>query len=121
MGRARIAARALGWACGGALIAAPAASAAPSLVQVGSFDSPTYVTGAPGDPSRLFVTEKPGHIRVIRDGTVLTAPFLDVPGVLADDTERGLLSMAFAPDYATSGRFYVYLTGAGGEIQVREY
>jgi hypothetical protein len=121
MGRARIAARALGWACGGALIAAPAAPAAPTLVKVGDFTSPTYVTGAPGDASRLFVTEQPGRIRVIRDGTTLAAPFLDVPGVLADAEERGLLSMAFAPDYATSGRFYVYLTAAGGEIQVREY
>jgi hypothetical protein len=122
MGRARFAARALGWACGGALILAGAAEAAPQLVKVGDFSAPTYVTAAPGDASRLFVVEKAGRIQVVRDGTTLPVPFLDLTGVVvADATERGLLSMAFAADYGTTGRFYVYLTSTGGEIQIREY
>src|SRR4051812_23119794 len=133
MDAARIAARALGWACGGSLIAFAAAApahAAPALVKVGDFNSPTYATAAPGDASRLFVTERGGRIRVVRDGTVLPAPFLDLTSIVeAGYEERGLLSVAFAPDYATSGRFYVYLTvkdaaattGTTGEIQVREY
>jgi hypothetical protein len=130
MGGARLAARALGWACGGALIAASAAQAAPTLVKVGEFARPTYVTAAPGDASRLFVTEQGGRVRVIRDGTTLDAPFLDLTSVVESVAdERGLLSVAFAPDYATTGRFYVYLTavaaaaasGTAGEIQVREY
>jgi len=67
---------------------------------------------------------------VIRDGTVLEAPFLDLTSIVESGAnERGLLSAAFAPDYATTGRFYVYLTaksaaavsGTAGEIQVREY
>src|SRR4051794_38519358 len=111
MGGARFAARALGWACGGALIASAAAQAAPQLVKVGDFSSPTYVTAAPGDASRLFVTEQPGRVRVVRDGAVLETPFLDLTSIVQSaENERGLLSAAFAPDYATSGRFYVYLT-----------
>ena len=71
----------------------------------------------------MFVTERPGRVRVIRDGAVLGTPFLDVTAItLTDDSERGLLSMAFAPDYATSGRFYVYLTARpAGAIEIREY
>jgi len=130
MGRARIAARAVGWACGGALICAGAAHAAPSLVKVGDFASPTYVTAAPGDASRLYVTERAGRVRVVRDGTVLDTPLLDLTAIVeAGYQERGLLSVAFPPDFATSRRFYVYITvkaaaaatGTVGEIQVREY
>ena len=83
-----------------------------------------------GDASRVFVTERAGRVRVIRDGAVLATPFLDLTSITESaDHERGLLSAAFAPDYATSGRFYVYLTataaaavsGTPGEMQVREY
>ena len=68
----------------------------------------------PATPTRVFVTEQAGRVRVIRDGVGAGAPFLDLTAITrATDEERGLLSIAFAPDYATSGRFYVYLTGAG--------
>jgi hypothetical protein len=99
-------------------LAAPA-HAAPELVKLGDFASPTYATSAPDDGNRIYVVEKPGVIRVAGQA----APFLDLTAqTLSDDTERGLLSMAFAPDYASSGRFYVYLTARpSGEIQVREY
>ena len=95
-----------------ALLFAPAvAGAAPlSLVSVGSFAQPTYVTAAPGDPSRLYVVERRGTIKVLRDGTART--FADLTGLVsALDGERGLLSIAFAPDFATSRRFYAYFTG----------
>src|SRR4051812_23971936 len=126
MGGARIAARAVGWACGGALIAGVApAGAAPALVQVGTFTSPTYVTGAPGDLPHLYVTEQAGKVRGIRNGEVLPTPLLDLTSITESAAnERGLLSVAFAP-----GKVYVYLTakaaaatsGTAGEIQVREY
>src|SRR3954451_24450062 len=129
MGRARLAARAAGWACSRslALLLAPA-SAAPSLVTGGDFSSPTYAPGAPDSPDRVFVTERAGMVRVVDGGVVKS--FLDLTSVaLTDGSERGLLSLAFAPDYASSGRFYVYMTvnaasavsGTDGEIQVREY
>jgi hypothetical protein len=98
--------------------AAPA-HAAPALVKVGDFSSPTYATSAPDDGNRIYVVEKSGVIRIAGE----PAPFLDLTAdTRSDDSERGLLSMAFAPDYATSGRFYVYLTTKpNGEIQIREY
>ncbi|HEX2104809.1 MAG TPA: PQQ-dependent sugar dehydrogenase [Solirubrobacteraceae bacterium] len=90
------------------------------LVPVGTFDAPTYLTAPPGDTSRVFVVERGGTIRVVRDGAVLPAPFLDLRP-LPTDGERGLLSMAFAPDYAASGLFYVYFTAPGtGAITVQE-
>jgi glucose/arabinose dehydrogenase len=95
-----------------ALLFAPvAAGAAPlSLVSVGSFAQPTYVTAAPGDPSRLYVVERRGTIKVLRDGSAQT--FADLTGLVsALEGERGLLSIAFAPDFATSRRFYAYFTG----------
>jgi glucose/arabinose dehydrogenase len=71
---------------------------------------PTFVTSPPGDP-RLFVLEKQGRVRVIKDGQLLEEPFLTVPtqtGGLSD--ERGLLSIAFPPDYAQSRKVYVFYT-----------
>jgi glucose/arabinose dehydrogenase len=106
--------------------AVPAAPAAVQLVPVGSFSQPTYVTSPPGDTARVFVVEQGGVIRVVRDGVTLPQPFLDLSGLVATGGERGLLSMAFAPDYATSGLFYVYYTGtapgvpATGDIAVDE-
>ena len=60
---------------------------------------------------------------VVRDGTPLAAPFLDIRGLVAFGGERGLLSMAFPPDYATSGRFYVCLHGRNpaGALTIAEY
>ena len=88
------------------------AGAAPSLVTLGNtFTSPTWAGSPPGDTRRVFVTERPGQVRLILDGAVQSTPFLDLtPITLSSSQERGLLSLAFAPDYATSGRFYVYLT-----------
>jgi hypothetical protein len=109
--------------------AAPA-QAAPALVPLGSFDEPTYATSPPGDQSRIFVTEKPGRVRVMDGGTLKAAPFLDLSTITESGyEEQGLLSVAFPADYAASGRFYVYLTvtaaaaqsGTDGEIQVRSY
>jgi glucose/arabinose dehydrogenase len=71
---------------------------------------PVFVTSPPGD-SRLFVLEKQGRVRIIKDGQLLAEPFLTVPtqtGGLND--ERGLLSIAFPPDYAESRKVYVFYT-----------
>ncbi len=69
-----------------------------------------FVTAPPGDGERLFVVEQEGLIRVVKNGVTLPTAFLDLTGPVLSGGERGLLSMAFAPDYATSGRFYVYYT-----------
>jgi glucose/arabinose dehydrogenase len=102
-----------------AVLLLPATAQALSLEPVGSFDTPIYATAPPGDASRLFVVERGGAIRVVKDGATLATPFLTIPpGELSTDVERGLLAMTFAPDYVTSGRFYTYSTDAGGDIRV---
>lgn len=88
---------------------------------IGSFDQPTFVTAPPGDRSRVFVVEQPGTIRVVRRGHKLATPFLDISDRVEAGGERGLLSMAFAPDYAKSHRFYVYYTQHGGDIKISEF
>ena len=103
-------------------LAAPnAAHAAPTLVPVGgSWDQPIYVAAPPRDPSRLFVVQREGLVRVVVDGTVKPAPFADLTGQVGLDGERGLLSIAFPPDYESSGLAYVYLAAPDGELQIRE-
>jgi glucose/arabinose dehydrogenase len=91
------------------------------LVRVGSFSSPLYVTAPPGDRDRLFVVEQGGRIQVVRKGRRLRQPFLDISGEVLSGGEQGLLSMAFAPDYATSGRFYVDYTDRNGDTHIAEF
>src|SRR5215208_6018038 len=94
---------------------APAAAQSVQLVPFGgqTFSSPYYVTGAPGDPSRVFVVEGGGTIRLVKNGVTQSTPFLTIPEVYKPATgcnDCGLFSMALAPNYATSGRFYVFYT-----------
>jgi glucose/arabinose dehydrogenase len=102
------------------------AAHAVSLVQIGDFSSPTFVTAPPGDLHRVFVVEQRGTIALVKD-TGQRSVFLDIQGLVTSGGERGLLSMAFAPDYATSGRFYVYYTGRTpateqtGDIEIDEF
>jgi Glucose / Sorbosone dehydrogenase len=100
-----------------------AAPGDPELALVGTFSSPTYLTSPPGDTERLFVVEQGGRIRIVRNGAVLPADFLDLTGLVLSGGERGLLSMAFAPDYASTGRFYVYYTARDpqGELRIEEF
>lgn len=92
------------------------------VVEATGLSSPVHLTHAPGDSSRLFVVQRGGRIRIVRSGTLVTTPFLDITTLVLSGGERGLLSMAFHPDYATNGRFYVYYTRqTDGGIAVAEY
>src|SRR5215213_2456559 len=91
-----------------------------ALRRIGSFQAPVYVTGAPGQPRLLFVVEQAGRIQVLRNGRRLGSPFLDITGLVSFEGERGLLSVAFPPDYRSSGRFYVYYTDDDGDIRIDE-
>ncbi|HKB52146.1 MAG TPA: PQQ-dependent sugar dehydrogenase [Solirubrobacterales bacterium] len=91
------------------------------LEQIGRFDSPVYVTGAPGFPKLLFVAEQGGRVRVLRGGRRLSRPFLDIHDLVSSGGERGLLSIAFPPDYKHSRRFYVYYTDSQGNIRIDEF
>ena len=150
MGRAGLAARAGVWACSGSLELCAAAQAAPrpaariaaralaaafvalafagtahgapSLVTLGSFSSPTFAGAPAGDTTRVFVTERPGRVRLVLDGVVQPTPFLDVAATTNSGyQERGLLSIAFAPDYVLSGHFYIYRTNLAGDNEIWEY
>jgi glucose/arabinose dehydrogenase len=93
-----------------------------ALKMVGDFDHPTYVAGAPGYPRLLFVVEQPGRVEVRNGGKRVGRPFLDIRSLVGyDGAERGLLSIAFPPDYAESGRFYVYFVNKGGSIEIDEF
>jgi glucose/arabinose dehydrogenase len=80
------------------------------LVRIANFTLPVYVAAPTGDRRRLMVVEQSGRIMVVRGGRKLTRPFLDIRSRVAAGGEQGLLSVAFPPDYARSGRFYVYYT-----------
>jgi glucose/arabinose dehydrogenase len=102
------------------IAAAPASAQGVKLAPFGgqSFDLPFYVTGAPGDPSRVFVVEGTGTIRLVKNGVTQPTPFLDISSNVYREisgcplSDCGLFSMALAPDYATSGLFYVFYTRA---------
>jgi glucose/arabinose dehydrogenase len=92
-----------------------------ALQRVGSFSSPVYVAGAPGFPRLLFVVEQQGKVIVLRGGRRQRRPFLDIRGLVSYGGERGLLSIAFPPDYRRDRRFYVYYTDRRGDIRVDEF
>ncbi|MCB0865419.1 MAG: PQQ-dependent sugar dehydrogenase [Solirubrobacterales bacterium] len=108
---------ALALACFAAL---PAGASAVSLDQVGAYDEPVFVTSDPANPDRLFVVERKGDIELTTPAG--TSRFLDIGSLVQTGfNEQGLLSMAFAPDYSTSGLFYVFYVQAGtGALRVSE-
>lgn len=89
------------------LFAAAPVWAAPQLTPfVSGLSSPIFLTSPDGDP-RQFIIEREGRIRVVENGSLLPNPFLDVSALTNVAGEQGLLGLAFAPDYASSGNFYV--------------
>ncbi len=92
-------------------LAAAATAPAAQLQALGTFADPVSVTAPAGDPDRVFVVEQGGTIRELIDDVVQPTPFLDITSLVTSGGERGLLALAFPPDYATSHHFYVYYTG----------
>jgi glucose/arabinose dehydrogenase len=104
--------------------AAQTASANVVLTQVVSgLASPTQVVAAGDGSDRLFVVQQGGRIRVIKAGVLLSTPFLSLTDKVSQGGgERGLLGLAFHPEYASNGRFYVYFTRkSDGAVAVNEY
>jgi glucose/arabinose dehydrogenase len=94
----------------------------------GDFSRPIFVTFAPGDNDTLYVAEQGGVIKVIQDGTMLPTAFLDISGEVRSpddgigEDEEGLLGLAFHPDYASNGRFFVHYSAEdNGDSTVFEY
>ena len=100
----------------------PPAELAVRLKEVArGLDAPLFLTSPPGDPTRAFVVEQGGRIRIIRNDALLPTPFLDISSRIASGGERGLLGLAFHPQYATNGRFVVYYTNTAGDIRIASY
>ena len=101
--------------------AAPTSNSLKLQALTNSLSSPVFLTTPPGDQTRLFVVEQGGTIKVLdrATGTVL-ATFLTVTGI-ASGGERGLLGLAFDPNYNANGRFYVHYTDANGTITIARF
>jgi hypothetical protein len=87
----------------------------------GGFNLPLHVTHAGDGSGRLFVVEQGGRIRILNQGVLLSTPFLDISGRVSCCGERGLLSVAFPPGYATKGYFYVDYTDLVGNTVVSRF
>ncbi len=83
--------------------------------------NPLDLQAAPGDRERLYVVEQGGTIRVIRSGQLQATPFLDVSGRISSGGERGLLGLAFHPQFTTNRRFVVNYTNPRGDTHVAEF
>ncbi len=89
---------------------------------VTGLDQPLFVTHAGDGSGRLFIVEKPGVVRILRDGQLLDAPFLDIRDrVGSSASEQGLLSLAFPAGFAATGHFFVNYTDLDGNTVVARY
>src|SRR5262249_20752364 len=82
---------------------------------------PVHITAPPRDPRRIFIVEQAGDIRLVKDGTLLDDPFLSIGDRITSGGERGLLGLAFHPDYETNGRFFVDYTDTQGDTVIARY
>jgi glucose/arabinose dehydrogenase len=115
-----------------ALLALPA-NAAPSAAPpiplnvhfetvVTGLNQPVFATNAGDGSGRLFIVERAGLIRIYKNGALLATPFLDVSSIITHTgSEQGLLGLVFAPDYATSGTFYISYTAMDISITLARY
>jgi glucose/arabinose dehydrogenase len=91
------------------------------LARVGDFTSPTDIDAPPEDEHRLVVVEQGGLVQLLVDGERRAEPFLDLRESVRSDGEAGLLSIEFAPDYATSGLAYVFYNDTAQNLRLVEY
>jgi glucose/arabinose dehydrogenase len=82
---------------------------------------PVFITTAGDGTDRLFIVQQNGVIKILKNGSILPTPFLNISGQVNRGSEEGLLGLAFHPRYETNGRFFVYLTNRSGNNVVREY
>ena len=106
------------------LLALPAVHAQSFGTQlfVSGLTRPVYVGSPPADHNRVMVIEQLAQrIRLVKDGVLLATPFLTIPTASISGNERGMLGMAFHPDYTTNGRFFVCFTDTVGNIQIVQH
>lgn len=108
------------WGCSDAVLP-PIEGALALEVVTDQVTSPVGLASAPGDASRLFIVEKSGRVRVVQNGILASEPFLDITALTSTDGERGLLGLAFHPDYAVNRHVFVYYTDNAGDTRVARY
>jgi len=92
-----------------------------TLVKVADVIDPVLAIGARDGSGRLFIVAKGGRIRIVKAGSLLATPFLDISGSVSRGGEQGLLGLAFHPGFTTNRKFYVDFTNANGDTVIREY
>ena len=107
--------------CVALLEAAIATAGVEPVLVVSGLSAPLRVTSPAGDFQRLFVVEQGGRIRIVKDGVLLGASFLDLSGRISSGGERGLLGLAFHPEYRRNGHFFVNYTDPQGNSVVSEF
>ncbi len=102
---------------------APAAAQGPlrGRVHASGLTSPVAFVQDPTNAAVQFVVEQAGRIRVLQNGVLQTTDFLDLRGFISSGGERGLLGLALAPNYASSGRFYVNFTNPAGHTVIARF
>jgi glucose/arabinose dehydrogenase len=86
------------------------------------YSSPLYLCSPPGDNTRLFIVEQStARIKIYKPATGSTVTFMDIGSIVGSGSERGLLGMAFHPDYATNRKFYVSYTNNSGSSMLVQY
>ncbi|HEV7893138.1 MAG TPA: PQQ-dependent sugar dehydrogenase [Pyrinomonadaceae bacterium] len=88
---------------------------------IGGFTSPVGITNAGDNSGRIFVVEQGGRIRIVKSGVLQPTPFLDISTRISSGGERGLLGLAFAPDYARRGHFYINYTNPAGNTVISRF
>ena len=113
-------ARTVALACVAGLVAPSTALAQLKATSyVTGLSSPIAFIQDTADPANQFVVQQGGRIRLVRNGVLQGTDFANLSTSILSGGERGLLGMALAPDWATSGRFFVYFTNPNGDIVVR--
>lgn len=86
----------------------------------GDLVMPVDVIESPDESGRLFVVEKTGVVKIIKNGAVLARPYFDIHSEVSDANEQGLLSLAFHPEFASNGRLFIDYTDRNGDTRIEE-
>ncbi len=115
-------------AAGSPVPAGPVEAFDPATVQlradlfVDGLEAPVYITSDGTGSSCLYVVERAGRVRVVGlDGIPRVRPFLDISALVTESAEQGLHAIAFHPDFAANGRFFVHYNDKEGRTQIAEY
>lgn len=99
----------------------PGGSPIRATLLLSGLSQPVDLQCSPGDTSRLYVVEKTGTVRIQKSGALLPRPFLDLSARVSRGSEQGLLGLAFHPQYASNGKFYVNYTDGAGDTRIVEF